>query len=55
MEHPTPDFRTSAGAADIAQRAADLADHLPNGLKPLAAVAYNYRWSWLPGAEDVFR
>ena len=47
------DFRTSAGAADIAQRAADLADHLPPGLKPLAAVAYNYRWSWLPGAEDV--
>ena len=27
---------------------------LPDGLKPLAAVAYNYRWSWLPG-EDVFR
>jgi starch phosphorylase len=45
----------SAGAADIAQRAADLAEHLPNGLKPLAAVAYNYRWSWLPGAEEVFR
>jgi glycogen phosphorylase len=55
MEDRTPDFRTSAGAADLAQRAADLADHLPNGLKPLAALAYNYRWSWLPGAEDVFR
>ena len=55
MEQSTPDFRTSAGAADVAQRAADLAEHLPEGLKPLAAVAYNYRWSWLPGAEDVFR
>ena len=55
MEDRTPDFRTSAGAADLAQRAADLAEHLPNGLKPLAGVAYNYRWSWLPGAEDVFR
>ena len=55
MGEHTYDFRTSAGAADIAQRAADLADNLPDGLKPLAAVAYNYRWSWLPGAEDVFR
>ena len=55
MEGQTADFRTSAGAADIARRAADLADNLPDGLKPLAAVAYNYRWSWLPGAEDVFR
>lgn len=55
MEEPTTDFTTAAGAVDIAQRAADLADHLPPALKPLAAVAYNYRWSWLPGAEDVFR
>lgn len=45
----------SVGAADIAARAADLADYLPDGLKPLAPVAYNYRWSWLPGGEDVFR
>ena len=36
MDDTTPDFRTSAGAADIAQRAADLAEHLPDGLKPLA-------------------
>jgi starch phosphorylase len=55
MGDQTHDFRASAGAADIAERAADLADHLPDALKPLAAVAYNYRWSWLPGAEDVFR
>ena len=55
MEETTQDFRTSAGAADIAERVADLAEHLPDGLKPLAAVAYNYRWSWLPGGEDVFR
>ncbi|HLF68823.1 MAG TPA: alpha-glucan family phosphorylase [Gaiellaceae bacterium] len=51
----THDLRTSAGAADLAQRVADLAEHLPEGLKPLAAVAYNYRWSWYPGGEDVFR
>jgi starch phosphorylase len=55
MGDQTPDFRTSAGAADIAARAFDLAENLPPGLKPLAALAYNYRWSWLPGAEDVFR
>ena len=55
MDDTTHDFRTSAGAADIAQRVADLAEHLPDGLKPLAAVAYNYRWSWLPGGEAVFR
>jgi starch phosphorylase len=55
MGDRTHDFRASAGAVDLAERAADLADHLPPSLKPLAAVAYNYRWSWLPGAEDVFR
>ena len=49
------DFRRFAGAADIAERVADLAEHLPDGLKPLASVAYNYRWSWLPRAESVFR
>jgi starch phosphorylase len=55
MEESTRDFRTTAGASDLAERVADLADHLPDGLKPLAPVAYNYRWSWLPGGEDVFR
>jgi glycogen phosphorylase len=55
MTNTAPDFRTFAGAADIATRVDHLSDDLPNGLKPLAAVAYNYRWSWLPGAEDVFR
>ena len=49
------DFGRFAGAADIAGRAADLAEHLPDGLKPLASVAYNYRWSWLPGGEAVFQ
>jgi len=55
MEDTAPDFRTFAGAADVARRAADLAEHLPDGLKPLAPVAYNYRWSWFPGGEAVFR
>jgi len=55
MSQPTFDPRTIAGAADLAARAADLANQLPEALKPLASIAYNYRWSWLPGAEDVFR
>ena len=55
MEDRTPELTTTAGSAEIAHRVADLAEHLPNGLKPLAAVAYNYRWSWLPDGEAVFR
>jgi starch phosphorylase len=55
MEDRTRELTTAAGSADLAQRAADLAEHLPNGLKPLAPLAYNYRWSWLPGGEAVFR
>jgi starch phosphorylase len=55
MTDTDTDFRNLAGAADVAERVADLAEHLPDGLKPLARVAYNYRWSWFPGGDDVFR
>jgi glycogen phosphorylase len=34
---------------------ARLADRLPDRLRPLAALAYNYRWSWLPDADGMFR
>jgi glycogen phosphorylase len=43
------------GAADLAARAELLADRLCDGLKPLAPVAYNYAWSWLPDGPAVFR
>ena len=43
------------GAADIASCVADLESRLPEALRPLAAVAYNYRWSWHPDGEAVFR
>ena len=43
------------GSTDLAQRVAQLSERLSDGLKPLAEVAYDYRWSWLPGAEAVFR
>ena len=43
------------GRADLETRASLLADRLTDGLKPLAAVAYNYAWSWLPDGPEVFR
>jgi glycogen phosphorylase len=43
------------GAGDLARRAAALSDRLVEGLRPLAAVAYNYRWSWHPDGAALFR
>ncbi|MGZ4271284.1 MAG: alpha-glucan family phosphorylase [Solirubrobacteraceae bacterium] len=44
-----------AGAQDLARAAADLAARVPEPLAGLARLAYNYRWSWLPGGTSVFR
>src|SRR5258708_18085770 len=46
---------TFDGSADIARAAQELAARLPEPLAPAARLAYNYRWSWLRGAEDAFR
>jgi hypothetical protein len=46
---------TSDGARDLARAVRGLADRLPERLGPLASVAYNYRWSWTPGGEALFR
>ncbi|HWE80158.1 MAG TPA: alpha-glucan family phosphorylase [Gaiellaceae bacterium] len=43
------------GATDLEARAALLAQKLSPGLRPLARVAYNYRWSWARDGEAVFR
>ena len=43
------------GDEELARRAADLAGRLPEALRPLARIAYNYRWCWYPGGKDVFR
>jgi starch phosphorylase len=43
------------GASDLARAVRGLADRLPERLWPLARVAYNYRWSWMPGGEELFR
>ena len=42
------------GTADVRAAATDLAGRLPEPLRVLAAIAYNYRWSWLPGGADIF-
>ena len=46
---------TNDGRADIRQAVNDLAERIPAALTPLARLAYNYRWSWLPGGPELFR
>ncbi len=46
---------TDDAARDLARAASELADRLPERLRPLARVAYNYRWSWALGGERLFR
>src|ERR1700722_18416874 len=43
------------GAADLESRIELLAERLSPSLRPLAAVAYNYRWSWAADGPAVFR
>ena len=42
------------GSSDLDRAIGELADRLPAPLAPLARLAYNYRWSWLPGAPELF-
>jgi glycogen phosphorylase len=42
------------GQQDLDRAAADLAARLPPPLAPLARVAYGYRWSWMPGGDELF-
>jgi glycogen phosphorylase len=43
------------GGRDLEGAAGDLASRIPEPLAPLAQLAYNYRWSWLPGGAELFR
>lgn len=45
----------SNGQADLARAAENLASQVPAQLAPLARLAYNYRWSWMPDGKEVFR
>ena len=40
---------------DITRAAAELSRRIPAPLAPLARIAYNYAWSWLPQGSDLFR
>jgi len=42
------------GREDIEQAISELAERLPEALAPVARLAYNYRWSWLPGGAELF-
>jgi glycogen phosphorylase len=42
-------------SVDIERSAAELAARVPEPLAPLARLAYNYRWSWLPDGPELFR
>ena len=42
------------GRRDIQRAAEDLAGRLPAALAPLARLAYNYRWAWLPHGAELF-
>ncbi len=42
------------GRADTIRAAEELAERLPEALAPVARLAYNYRWSWLPGGPELF-
>src|SRR5919112_4944847 len=44
----------SAGADDLRRAAEALGSRLPEPLAPLARIAFNYRWSWLAGAPELF-
>ena len=43
------------GRRDLELAADDLAQRLPEALAPLARLAFNYRWSWLPGGPRAVR
>jgi starch phosphorylase len=54
-----PSVRESAttvrdGREDIDLATSELAERLPEPLGPFARLAYNYRWSWLPGGHGLF-
>jgi starch phosphorylase len=42
------------GREDLRRAADQLAARLPAALAPLARLAYNYRWSWLAGGDELY-
>ncbi|HEY8755143.1 MAG TPA: alpha-glucan family phosphorylase, partial [Candidatus Dormibacteraeota bacterium] len=42
------------GSTEMTRAADDLAARLPGPMAAFARLAYNYRWSWTPGGNEVF-
>jgi starch phosphorylase len=42
------------GTADMERRRAEMAERLPDPLKPLASLVYDYRWAWTCNGADLF-
>jgi glycogen phosphorylase len=49
------DLASLPGAHEADERAAELALRLPAELAPLARIALDYRWSWDPDGDELFR
>src|SRR5947209_2064316 len=45
---------TLDGRAQLGRRAQELAGRLPAELGTFARLAFNYRWSWMPGGPELF-
>src|SRR4029077_12709803 len=43
------------GSTDVEAASEDLGRRLPAPLRPVATLAFNYRWSWAPGAAELLR
>ena len=42
------------GRRDLERAIAELAERMPDVMQPLAALAFNYRWSWMVGGGALF-
>ncbi len=42
------------GTRDLTLATRNLTERLPGALAPLARIAFNYRWSWLPDGGTIF-
>lgn len=51
---PPEPLGANDGRRDLERAIHELAERLPDSLKPLAALAYNYRWSWMVGGGELF-
>lgn len=52
---PLPEaFGAHDGRRDLERAIGELADRMPEVMQPLAALAFNYRWSWMVGGGGLF-